>query len=124
MAAQENLEQRPLQLMLPHHITKVKKLVILIVSIVSAIGPLERHEIPFDDIKISRLMTKIKPNGRVRVILNLSKGDPYCVNQGTRKEDFPTLMGSIKKFIVMLNSCGRGAQFCKNDWAAAYKQVS
>ena len=30
-------------------------------------------------------------------------------------------MGSIKKFIVMLNSCGRGAQFCKNDWA--YNQV-
>ena len=37
-----------------------------------AIGSLERHEIPFDDIKISGLMTKIKPNGRVRVILNLS----------------------------------------------------
>ena len=79
-----------------------------------AIGPLDRHEIPFSDVKVSGLMTKIKPNGRVRVILNLSKGDPCCVNQGINKEEFPTLMGSIKKFIVMLNSCGRGAEFSKN----------
>ena len=73
--AQENLEQPPLQLMLPHHITKVQKVRGAICEWLDhgyAIGPLERHEIPFDDIKISGLMTKIKPNGRVRVILNLS----------------------------------------------------
>ena len=46
-----------------------------------AIMPLKRHEITLSDIKIRGLLTKIKPNGRVRVILNLSKGDPCCVNQ-------------------------------------------
>ena len=88
-----------------------------------AIGPLDRQEIPFEDIKLSGLMTKIKPNGSVRVILNLSKGDPCCVNDGIDKGEFPTLMGSIKRVLIMLNSCGRGAEFCKCDWSAAYKQV-
>ena len=36
------------------------------------------------------LMTKAKPNGNVRVILNLSKGIPSCLNEGIDKADFPT----------------------------------
>ena len=75
-----------------------------------ASGPLNRQEIPFEVIKLSGLMTNIKPNGSVRVILNLSKGDPCCVNDGIDKVEFPTLMGS--RVLNMLNSCGRGAEFC------------
>lgn len=88
-----------------------------------AIGPLERDEIPFEWVKLNGLMTRPKANGKVRIILNLSKGDPCCVNDGITKDDFPTVMGSIKRFIRMLTSCGQAAEFCKNDWAAAYKHI-
>ena len=89
-----------------------------------AIGPMDKEEIPFDWIKISGLMTKLKPNGKVRLILNLSRGKPCCVNDGIDKKEFPTVMGSIKKVLIMLHSCGHAAEFCKNDWSAAYKQFS
>ena len=88
-----------------------------------AIGPLDKDEIPFDWVKISGLMTRPKPNGKVRIILNLSKGDPSCVNDGFDKSDFPTVMGSVKRFVRMLISCGEGAEFTKLDWAAAYKHI-
>jgi hypothetical protein len=32
-------------------------------------------------------------------------------------------VGDIKRFIRMLTSCGLAAEFCKNDWAAAYKHI-
>ena len=88
-----------------------------------AIGPLDKDEIPFDWVKINGLMTRPKPNGKVRIILNLSKGDPCCVNDGIDKSDFPTVMGSVKRFVRMLISCGEGAEFTKLDWAAAYKHI-
>ena len=47
-----------------------------------AIGPMDKDEIPFVWVKINGLMTRPKPNGKVRIILNLSKGDPCCVNDG------------------------------------------
>lgn len=88
-----------------------------------AIGPLSKDDIPFDWIKVNGLMTKAKPNGKVRVILNLSKGTPSCVNEGIDKTEFPTVMGSVKRFLNILHSCGRGAEFAKMDWSAAYKQI-
>ena len=38
-----------------------------------AIGPMNREDIPFPWIKVSGLMTRPKPNGKVRVILNQSR---------------------------------------------------
>ena len=57
-----------------------------------------------------------------RIIVNLSKGNPYSVNEGIRKEEFPTAMSSTTAWIRILWRCGRNCKFAKCDWASAYKQ--
>ena len=68
-------------------------------------------------------MTKIKPNGSVRPILNFSKGVPKSLNEGINSKDFPTVMSSTENWVRVLLRCGKGARFCKNDWASAYKHL-
>ena len=85
--------------------------------------PNDRDDIPFPRIKVSGLMTRPKPNGKVRVILNQSRAKPCCVNDGINKDNFPTRMGSIKIFLIMLHSSGIGAEFTNCDWSAAYKHI-
>ena len=87
------------------------------------IGPYDPEEVPFDKQKISRLMCRLKPNGKARIIINLSKGYPVSVNEGINKDDFPTAMSSTTAWIRILWRCGRNSRFAKNDWASAYKQV-
>ena len=87
------------------------------------VGPLKKGEVPFEKSKFSGLMTKIKPNGSVRPILNFSKGVPKSLNEGINSKDFPTVMSSTEEWVRILLRCGKRARFCKNDWAAAYKHV-
>ena len=87
------------------------------------VGPLTENEIPFENVKYSGLMTKIKPNGSVRPILNFSKGVPKSLNEGINSKDFPTVMSSTENWVRVLLRCGKGARFCKNDWASAYKHL-
>ena len=87
------------------------------------VGPFEDNEVPFKKVKISGLMTKVKPNGAVRPILNFSRGDPKSVNEGMNKKDFPAVMSSTQNWVRILLRCGSGARFCKNDWANAYKNI-
>ena len=87
-----------------------------------AIGPFREEDIPFDKVKYSGLMTKEKGSS-VRIILNFSRGTPAAINDGINSKDFPTAMASTEKWIRVLLRCGRGARFCKNDWASAYKHV-
>ena len=55
------------------------------------VGPLDEEEIPWKDITVSALMVKIKPNGKARLIINLSKPDnetgPTGVNKGISIDD-------------------------------------
>ena len=87
------------------------------------IGPMEDKDIPFTNIKVSGLMTKTKPNGSVRPILNFSRGVPKSLNEGINTKEFPTIMSSTEEWMRVLLRCGRGAKFCKNDWASAYKHI-
>ena len=87
-----------------------------------AAGPYELDEIP-DDAKISGLMVKLKPNGKARLILNLSAPKGSSVNEGIDKKEYPAKMTSTMKFVRVLNKCGRNCKFVKLDWSAAYKQV-
>ena len=87
------------------------------------IGPMEKKDIPFKQVKISGLMTKTKPNGSVRPILNFSRGDPKSLNEGIDTKDFPTVMSSTEEWVRILLRCGIRAKFCKNDWASAYKHI-
>ena len=82
------------------------------------IGAMEVEDIPFKNVKISGLMTKTKPNGSVRPILNFSRGNPTSLNDGIDSKDFPTKMSSTEEWVRVLIRCGKGARFCKNDWAS------
>ena len=86
-------------------------------------GPFTKNNLPFKENRISGLMVKLKPDGAARMILNLSKGTPFSVNEGINSADFPALMSSTLEFVRVLNRCGKGAQMTKIDWASAYKQI-
>jgi hypothetical protein len=86
-------------------------------------GPFDESELPFSESRFSGIMSKIKPNGTARMILNLSRGFPRSVNSGISVDDYPTLMSSTEEFVRVLFRSGRGAEMTKCDWASAYKQI-
>lgn len=86
-------------------------------------GPVELHEVPANA-KFSGIMTRPKPNGSVRIILNLSAPVGSSVNEGISKEEFPASMSSTTSWLRVLNRAGRRCKFCKIDWADAYKQIT
>ena len=86
-------------------------------------GPFEEDNIPFKANRFLGLMVKLKPDGSARLILNLSKGDPFSVNEGIDSSDFPSVMSSTTEFVRVLNRNGKGALMTKIDWASAYKQI-
>ena len=90
-------------------------------------GPLLPEEVPWRDYTINPLQTKIKPNSKVRPIVNMSspyikKGDPAnkpsSVNSGIKKAKTPATMGSSRSFIMSLARAGCPAEMCKLDWVA------
>ena len=52
-------------------------------------GPFYENDVPFEANRVSGLMAKLKLDGSARLILNLSKGDPYSVNEGIDAKYFP-----------------------------------
>ena len=87
-----------------------------------AIGPFLQSDVPVNA-KVSGIMTRPKPNGSVRVILNFSSPAGLSVNDGIDNSLFPATMSSTAKWISVLNRAGRGAYMIKMDWADAYKHV-
>ena len=50
------------------------------------LGPFESNNLPFQNVKISGLMAKIKPNGKARVIISITgqeawASDPQAVGE-------------------------------------------
>ena len=88
-----------------------------------AYGPVPLTHIPAGA-KINGMMTKLKPTGAVRIILNLSSPVGNCVNEGINKDDFPTIMSSTTKWLRALHISGKKAKMCKIDWADAYKHIA
>ena len=74
--------------------------------------------------KFSGIMTRPKPNGSVRIILNLSAPVGQAVNEGIDNSQFPTSMSSTTKWLRVLHRAGRNAKKCKVDWSDAYKHVA
>ena len=89
------------------------------------IGPLDDEEVPFEDITISSILVRLKPNGKARIIVNLSAPDNEeglgSVNSGIDVKDFPAIMFSTSKFVESLLRVGRNALITKSDWNSAYK---
>ena len=87
-----------------------------------AYGPVAAEDVPAAA-KVSGIMVRPKPNGSVRVILNLSAPKGRSVNDGIDKTDFPATMSSTAAWLAVLDTAGRGCLMTKTDWAAAYKHV-
>ena len=87
-----------------------------------ALGPLDPADRPADA-KVNGIMVKPKPNGSVRIILNLSAPAGRSVNDGIDVAEFPATMTSTQKWLAVLNKAGRGALMVKLDWAEAYKHI-
>ena len=85
-----------------------------------AYGPIPISEVP-RTAKVSSIMTRSKPNGAVRIILNLSAPAGLSVNDGIDSDKFPTTMSSTTEWLRVLARVGRGAWMTKVDWSSAYK---
>ncbi|MBM3938544.1 MAG: hypothetical protein FJ333_07825 [Sphingomonadales bacterium] len=85
-------------------------------------GPVNIDQIP-EGSKINGILVRPKPNGAVRVILNMSAPSGNSVNDGINAEDFPAPMSSTLKWLRVLNRAGNGCRMIKIDWADAYKHV-
>ena len=88
-----------------------------------AYGPIPLSEVP-RGAKFSGIMTRPKPNGSVRIILNLSAPKGSSVNDGIDSSEFPTVMSSTTKWLQALHRAGRGCLMAKVDWADAYKHLA
>ena len=87
-----------------------------------AYGPVPLEQIP-KNAKVSCLMTRPKPNGAVRVILNLSSPKGQSVNEGINTDKYPAKMSSTAEWLKVLNSVGKNCKICKVDYADAYKHI-
>ena len=108
-------------------------------------GPLTEEEVKsLGDIKIAPLDVRPKPNGGVRIIIDMSfpryktweeggkwrtvqlgDGKVLSPNAGMEmwKEVEECTMSTDRDFRQALYYCGRNARMAKNDWAHAYKHV-
>ena len=88
-----------------------------------AFGPVDRHLVPAHA-KISGIMTRVKPDGSVRVILNLSAPKGRSVNDGIDAGKFPAVMSSTAAWVEVLNRAGKKCNMIKVDFSDAYKHVA
>ena len=85
-------------------------------------GPVPDSEVPANA-KFSGIMSRAKPSGSVRVILNLSAPKGRSVNDGINANDFPAVMSSTSRWLDALWSAGFGCWIMKCDWSDAYKHI-
>ena len=88
-----------------------------------AFGPVNMEELP-ENAKINGIMTRPKPNGSVRIILNLSSPKGSAVNDGIDSNEFPTSMSSTTLWLEALNKAGHRCKIMKCDWQDAYKHLA
>jgi len=86
-------------------------------------GPVEEEDVPADA-KVNGILTRQKPNGSVRVILNLSAPAGLSVNDGINIDEFPATMSSTAAWLKVLNKAGKNCWITKVDWSDAYKHVA
>jgi hypothetical protein len=68
-------------------------------------------------------MVRPKPDGAVRIILNLSAPKGSSVNDGIDSALFPAAMSSTEQWLGVLERTGRKCLIMKMDWSDAYKHI-
>ena len=86
-------------------------------------GPYTVDQLPHENPTVNSLQVAPKPDGKPRIILNMSSPPGEGVNAFIKKDEYPPIMGGMKEILVALNYVGRGAKFFKCDWNSAYKHV-
>ena len=71
---------------------------------------------------VSGIMTKMKPTGAVRIIINQSSPKDRSIND-CLTEEYPVQMDGIREFIQALNYCGRRSVIWKADWVRFWKII-
>ena len=80
-----------------------------------AFGPALPEEMPWEDYTVNPILTRIKPNSKARIIVNMSapygedeepEDAPKAVNVGINKLEFPATMSSITNFSESLVKVG------------------
>ena len=92
-------------------------------------GPFTKDQLRdrgLDKIKVIPVQVRPKPNGKLRIILDLSwphlkedemkPGVPISVNAGINKKKFPARMAGTKDILKRLTHTGRDVEFTKIDW--------
>ena len=79
------------------------------------IGPMQKDQIPFQSIKTNDIMVKLKPDNSARIILNLSMGTPYSVNDGIDNDQFEVYMLSTVRWLRAIHLAGRGCYITRGD---------
>ena len=87
-----------------------------------AAGPFDESEVPAAA-KVNSIMCREKPNGSVRIILNLSAPAGMSVNDGIEKDLYPATMSSTQKWLEVLDQVGKSCWMAKTDWSDAYKHL-
>ena len=71
---------------------------------------------------VNSMQTAPKPNGKVRIILNMSAPKKKGVNQSIGKKEYPVEMDGMVEILRALNFCGQGAMFFKCDWVSGLSE--
>lgn len=85
-------------------------------------GPVNLDQVP-EEAKVNGIMCRPKPDGSVRIILNMSAPAGRSVNDGIDISRFPAKMSSTTKWLAVLEKAGRGCYIMKIDWSDAYKHI-
>ena len=85
-------------------------------------GPVRERDVP-SGVKVNGIMCRPKPDGSVRIILNMSAPAGSSVNEGIDVGMFPAVMSSTGKWLAVLERAGRGCLIMKLDWSDAYKHI-
>ena len=99
-------------------------------------GPYTREELEamgFKNIKINPMQIRVKANGKLRIILDLSSphlkeweeklGLPGSVNSGIDGDKFSCSMADTEEILRVLHRLGKDVEFTKVDWTSAYKHL-
>ena len=99
-------------------------------------GPYTREELEamgFKNIKINPMQIRVKANGKLRIILDLSSphlkeweerlGMPGSVNSGIDKKKYSCSMADTGEILRVLHRLGKDVEFTKVDWTSAYKHL-
>ena len=70
-------------------------------------GPYKADELPHKYPAVNSLQVAPKPDGKPRIILNMSSPPGEGVNAFIKKDEYPPIMGGMKEILVALNYIGR-----------------